>query len=189
MSLKSQSVLDKANGHWRHLLMTIGGADSDLLSGRHCPCPACGGTDRFRFLDQNGTGSFYCSYCGGKNQQGGGGTGIDLLMRVRGWTFRQAVQQVERYYGGLPFQPATRRPVPLPKQTAARHSELQPFLLLEIAGQLAAGECFSPAEARVRLYSKRWAVYAARNYDSARSAILELETERGILEEPARLGQ
>lgn len=181
---RSWEVLAKASGQWPHLLRTVGGLQEHYLSSRHSPCPCCGGTDRYRWMNDEGPGGWYCSHCGGKRQQGGGGSGIDLLMRLRNWTFREAIQQIERHYDCLPFQPAKRKKIPLPKETAVnhKHSELERFLLLELAGQLTNGEFFSPAGARVRSYSKRWAVYAAANYDAARSAILQFETERGILE-------
>lgn len=183
---RSWDILNKASGHWPHLLMRVGGLQEHYLSSRHSPCPCCGGTDRYRWMNDEGPGGWYCSHCGGKHQQGGGGSGIDLLMRIRGWTFRQAIQQIERYYNDLPFQPAEKKKTPLPKPITVnhKHSELERFLLLEIAGQLSDGESFSPADAKVRLYSKRWAVYAAANYDAACSVILQLEVERGIVEQP-----
>ena len=184
---KSWDILGRASGHWPHLLMTLGGLQDHQLSNVHQPCPSCGGTDRYRWMNDEGPGGWYCTHCGGKNHQGGGGSGIDLLMRVRGWTFRQATQEIERYYTGLPFQPAAKKATPLPKPVTVnhKHSELERFLLLELAGQLSDGESFSPAAAKVRVYSKRWAVYAAANYDMACSVILQLETERGIVESPS----
>lgn len=41
---------------------------------RHGPCPACGGSDRFRF-DDGGRGSFICNQCGA-------GDGLDLIRKV-----------------------------------------------------------------------------------------------------------
>jgi len=182
----SWDILSKASGQWPHLLRSIGGLRDHQLSGVHQPCPCCGGTDRYRWMKDEGPGGWICTHCGGKNQQGGGGSGIDLLMRVRGWTFGQAIRQIEYYYNGLPFQPAARRSTPLPRSATAnyKHSELERFLLLELAGQITDDEQFSPAEARQRVYSKRWAVYASANYDSACAIILQFETERGIVEPP-----
>lgn len=106
-------------------------------------------------------------------------------MRLRGWTFKEAIYQLERYYNDMPFQPAPQRKILLPKQTKTnhKHSELERFILLEIANQLSDDEYFLPSEARIRSYSKRWAVYTANNYDSAHSAILEFETKYGIVDE------
>ena len=185
----SWDILGKASGHWPHLLVSIGGLKDYQLSGTHQPCPCCGGEDRYRWMKDDGPGGWYCTHCGGKNQQGGGGSGIDLLMRLRGWNFREAIQRIESYYYGLPFQPAVKQATPLPKPSTAnyKHSELERFLLLELACQLSDDESFSPAQARERTYSKRWAVYASSNYDLACSIILQFETERGIVEPPQEL--
>jgi putative DNA primase/helicase len=183
----SWDILSKASGNWPHLLVAIGGLHESQLSGSHQPCPSCrDGTDRYRWMADDGPGGWICTHCGGKNQQGGGGSGIDLLMRVRGWTFGEAVKRVELHYNGLPFQPAIKPATPLPMLPSAvrKHSELERFALLELAGQLVDGEGFSPTEAKQRTYSKRWAVYASANYDLACSVILQFETEYGIVEPP-----
>lgn len=106
-------------------------------------------------------------------------------MRLRSWSFRQAIEQVKFYYDGLPFQPTVRQVAPLPEPSTAdfKHSELERFLLLELAGQLTGNEFFSPAGAKQRIYSKRWAAYASKSYDQARSVVLQFETERGIVGE------
>jgi putative DNA primase/helicase len=54
----------------------------------------CGGKDRFRFDDKDGSGSFYCNGCGP-------GTGIVLVQRVNGWTFKQAADAVDGVLGDL----------------------------------------------------------------------------------------
>ena len=92
-------VLTAASGRWREILEALAGLRAEQLSNRHQPCPACGGRDRFRFDDRDGSGSWFCNQCGGKDHLGGGGTGIDLLMRVRRWSFRQACEEVERHLG------------------------------------------------------------------------------------------
>ena len=186
---RSSGILERAAGHWPHLLMTFGGLNEGHLSGAHQPCPCCGGNDRYRWMTDEGPGGWYCSHCGGKHHQGGGGSGIDLLMRLRNWSFREAIQQIEEYYNGLPFQPATRPPIPTPKQSATRNSELQRFLLLELAGHLAIDELFSPAEAKLRSYSKRWSVFALSNYNAAISVILEFETTQGIVDISSEIGE
>ncbi|MEO5331339.1 MAG: phage/plasmid primase, P4 family [Magnetococcus sp. YQC-5] len=56
-------IKDRAQGQWPGMLTRFG-APASCLTGKHGPCPFCGGTDRFRFDDQNGSGSFICSQCG-----------------------------------------------------------------------------------------------------------------------------
>jgi phage/plasmid primase-like uncharacterized protein len=48
--------------------MQLAGLTPDQLTDTHQPCPLCGGEDRYRFDDLNGTGSWYCNQCGGKDQ-------------------------------------------------------------------------------------------------------------------------
>ena len=45
------SVRDVAAGKWHGLLLGFGLSERQL-SGKHCPCPICGGNDRFRFDDK-----------------------------------------------------------------------------------------------------------------------------------------
>jgi putative DNA primase/helicase len=94
------NVLDLAKDRWVEILSTVGGIPVHYLDNKHKPCPSCrDGRDRFRFDDLNGTGSWYCSHCGGRDGSGGGGNGMDLLMRCRGWDFKQAAQTVSDYLG------------------------------------------------------------------------------------------
>lgn len=83
-----------AVGRWPGLLVHFG-IDRALLSGRHSPCPACEGRDRFRFDDREGRGTFICSHCGA-------GDGFKLLNLVKGWSFKQAAAEVESIVGTIP---------------------------------------------------------------------------------------
>lgn len=71
---------------WPATLARLGIPEA-ALTGRHTACPACGGSDRFRFDNYQGKGGFYCNQCGA-------GDGFDLLRRVHGWTFPEAKRQV-----------------------------------------------------------------------------------------------
>ena len=46
-----------ARGHWREILVQLG-VEVPAMSHKHGACPGCGGTDRFRFDDKGGRGSF-----------------------------------------------------------------------------------------------------------------------------------
>ena len=105
--------LTAAQGRWREILRDLAGLSAEQLSNRHQPCPACGGRDRYRFDDKGGNGSWFCNQCGGKDHLGGGGTGIDLLMRVRRWSFRQACEELERYLGLPAAANGRHRPQPV----------------------------------------------------------------------------
>jgi len=54
--------------------------------------PGCGGKDRFRFDDRNGTGSFICSQCGA-------GDGIEFVKRYLGLEFKDAAREIEKHIG------------------------------------------------------------------------------------------
>lgn len=99
------SILEHANGHWPSILSALAGLSSEQLTDKHQPCPLCGGKDRYRFDDQDGSGSWYCNQCGGPSQSGGAGNGIELLMRRTGWTFAEAAKRVEQHLGITPQRP------------------------------------------------------------------------------------
>jgi len=93
------TILDAAAGRWPELLQTLGRLSPDQLTDQHQPCPACGGTDRYRWDNDDGPGGWFCNQCGGKDGQGGAGSGLDLLMRVRDWDLKQALRQLEQHLG------------------------------------------------------------------------------------------
>jgi putative DNA primase/helicase len=103
------TILDAAAGRWPELLQTLGGLSADQLTDTHQPCPSCGGTDRYRWDNDDGPGGGYCNQCGGKDSQGGAMSGLDLLMRVRGWELKQALRQLEQHLG-VPSDPPPAAP-------------------------------------------------------------------------------
>lgn len=89
-----------AQGRWRSIL-TVLGMDERALSGKHGPCPMCGGRDRFRFDDREGRGTYFCSGCGA-------GDGVQLAMGITGLSFRDVAAAVERIAGTV--QPTATKP-------------------------------------------------------------------------------
>lgn len=81
-------TLDLAVGRWSGIFLHFGLADT-YLGKKHCPCPLCGGVDRYRYVDWEGTGSYFCSQCGK-------GYGIDLLMKFKGWDFKTATHEIDK---------------------------------------------------------------------------------------------
>lgn len=55
----------------------------------------CGGKDRFRFDDKDGSGSFICNQCGA-------GYGIDLAQRVTKGNFRTVCREIDAIIGDCP---------------------------------------------------------------------------------------
>jgi putative DNA primase/helicase len=98
-------IKDLTRGRWPDLLAQLGGLTAEQLTDTHQPCPCCGGTDRYRFDDKDGTGSWYCNQCGGKDGAGGGGTGMDLLMRVTNWSYAEACRRIEQHLAVIPEPP------------------------------------------------------------------------------------
>ena len=90
----NESTVDRARGRWREILPALG-VESKYLTGKHMACPACGGTDRFRFDDRSKDGDYFCSQCGA-------GKGISLLMKVNGWDFATAAKRVDEIIGKAP---------------------------------------------------------------------------------------
>jgi phage/plasmid primase-like uncharacterized protein len=83
-------IKHRADGSWQQILGSLAGIDSSMLRNKHGPCPNCGGKDRFRFDDKQGTGSHFCSQCGA-------GDGMSLLVKCSGMSFPEAVEAVGRY--------------------------------------------------------------------------------------------
>ena len=57
------NTIERATGRWREILPQLG-IETRFLVNRHGPCPLCGGKDRFRCDDRDGSGSYYCNQCG-----------------------------------------------------------------------------------------------------------------------------
>ena len=110
-------VLAAAAGQWPRLLIELAALAPEQLENRHQPCPACGGTDRYRWDRDDGPGGWFCNQCGGREQRGGGGSGMDLLLRLTGWDFATAARRIEAHLT-LPSQPVPHRPAP----ASPRHS-------------------------------------------------------------------
>lgn len=95
--IQAADVKAAARGRWPEVLATLGGLPRESLSGKHGPCPKCGGTDRFRFIDQE-SGACYCNQCFCT----GNGDGISALQWARGWDFKTALHNLADYLGMKP---------------------------------------------------------------------------------------
>jgi putative DNA primase/helicase len=87
---------ERARGRWREILPALGIGD-DFLTGRNCPCPICGGTDRFRFIDRrgkDGDGMWVCNQCQPKPKPA-----IDLVIAFTGKPFAEAARLVDMLLG------------------------------------------------------------------------------------------
>lgn len=96
-------TLDAARGKWRGILLSLG-IDDKYLRNKHGPCPLCDGTDRYRWDNKDGCGSYLCSQCGA-------GTGMQLLQRIKGWDFATAANEVDRVIGNVSADPPSKPPL------------------------------------------------------------------------------
>ena len=94
------NTVERARGRWREVLPALG-IGRQFLVNKHGPCPLCGGRDRYRFDDRDGTGSYFCSQCGA-------GVGLILIRKKNGWNHAEACQEVDKIIG-------TDRPRPAPQ--------------------------------------------------------------------------
>lgn len=99
------TIAELTNGRWPDLLAHFCGLTASQLTDKHQPCPLCGGEDRYRFDDLDGIGSWYCNQCGGKDHAGGGGSGMDMLMRHQKWPYPEACKRIEQHLGIRPEPP------------------------------------------------------------------------------------
>lgn len=83
-------VAAAATGHWPDLLTTVG-IDTPHR-GKHGPCPACGGKDRFRLDNKGGRGTWICNQCGA-------GDGLTLVSLVTGKPIKAAAELIAPLVG------------------------------------------------------------------------------------------
>ncbi|WP_270664523.1 MULTISPECIES: DUF927 domain-containing protein [unclassified Aeromonas] len=111
-------VAAAACGHWPELLAAVG---IDTPSrGKHGPCPACGGKDRFRLDDKGGRGTWICSQCGN-------GDGLDLVCRVLSTTPKAAAELLAPLVGvsAAGVEPAERERIHQQQQARAEQERKQ----------------------------------------------------------------
>ncbi len=91
--IEVDAVKAAARGRWRDVLTTFGFNGEDL-DGRHHPCPKCGGTDRFRLLDED-AGAVLCNQCFHERN----GDGLAAIQWRNDWTFPDTLKAVASHVG------------------------------------------------------------------------------------------
>ncbi|EGY4514955.1 DNA primase, partial [Salmonella enterica] len=107
MKMNVTDTVKQACGHWPRILPALG---VTVIKNRHQACPVCGGSDRFRFDDKEGRGTWFCNQCGA-------GDGLKLVEKVFGVSASEAAGKVNAVTGNLP-------PVS-PEVTAAADAETE----------------------------------------------------------------
>ncbi|EBQ4418507.1 toprim domain-containing protein [Salmonella enterica] len=92
MKMNVTETVKQACGHWPNILPALG---VKVIKNRHQSCPVCGGSDRFRFDDKEGRGTWFCNQCGA-------GDGLKLVEKVFGVTPSEAAGKVNAVTGNLP---------------------------------------------------------------------------------------
>jgi putative DNA primase/helicase len=97
MNNRREKTIESARGRWEGILTALGVEPGLLNKRKHQPCPLCNaGIDRYRWTDWRADGGYICNVCGG-------GTGMQLLMQLKGWDFRRAANEVDSVIGrGIP---------------------------------------------------------------------------------------
>jgi putative DNA primase/helicase len=111
------TTVDRAQGRWREILLQLG-IETRFLQNKHGPCPICGGKDRFRFDDREGSGSYYCNQCGA-------GVGLILVRKLKGWDYATACREVDKIIGDVSVAPPSRS---APKSATAKGGAIQRLL-------------------------------------------------------------
>ena len=92
--IDARQLIDvECRGRWFDLLQSLGGLNRIQLSGKHGPCPSCGGKDRFRW-DQ-AKERWICNQCTGGSYR----DGVFLLQTLRGWGFKEVIGEIEQAVG------------------------------------------------------------------------------------------
>lgn len=92
MNMNVTETVNQACGHWPRILPALG---VKVMKNRHQACPVCGGSDRFRFDDKEGRGTWFCNQCGA-------GDGLKLVEKVFGVKPAEAARKVNAVTGSLP---------------------------------------------------------------------------------------
>jgi len=96
-------IRQAAAGRWPEILSRLGGVAIDVLDGRPHPCPKCGGSDRFRLIDQ-AAGACLCNQCFREKN----GDGFAVLQWLSSIGFKLAMERVAGYLGIEPSRDGKR---------------------------------------------------------------------------------
>ncbi|ECI8003713.1 DNA primase, partial [Salmonella enterica subsp. enterica] len=138
MKMNITETVKQSCGHWPNILPALG---VKVIKNRHQPCPVCGGSDRFRFDDKEGRGTWFCNQCGA-------GDGLKLVEKVFGVSASEAAGKVNAVTGNL-------SPV-APEVIAAAEAETEADRKAAVALAVRLMEKTRPASGNAYLTRKRF---------------------------------
>ncbi|AKG12269.1 DUF5906 domain-containing protein [Moraxella bovoculi] len=103
--LNFEHIQSQAMGYYVSRIFPAVGIKLHSNHKKHQPCPLCGGSDRFRCDDKNGTGSWICNQCGA-------GTGYTLVRDYTGndaYETHALIADILGIDGGKPISDADRK--------------------------------------------------------------------------------
>lgn len=109
------NVIEMAKDRWPEILRRHG-LPEEFLKNKHGKCPLCGGKDRYRFDDREGSGSYFCSGCGS-------GYGFKLLMKFTNMDKEAALKSLQAMVGTIEKSDEK------PKASNRRVLEMQNYLI------------------------------------------------------------
>ncbi|ELJ7124958.1 toprim domain-containing protein [Salmonella enterica] len=119
-------IKNRARGLWGDIIFPKLGIDIPG-KGKHGPCPVCGGTDRFHYIDDHDDGNWHCRHCDMEY-----GDGLDLVSLALKTTSTEAAKRVGEIIGA-----DTRSPDKPARQEASDSQKPAP----DIAAKVAAMSC------------------------------------------------
>ncbi|ECI0978816.1 helicase, partial [Salmonella enterica subsp. enterica serovar Newport] len=132
-------IKNRARGLWGDIILPQLGVDIPG-KGKLGPCPVCGGTDRFHYIDDHDDGNWHCRHCDKEY-----GDGLDLVSRALKITNIEAAKRVGEIIGAdtrSPDKPARKeasdgqKPAPdIAAKVAKMSRETTPKESLYLAGK------------------------------------------------------
>lgn len=160
-----ETIKAEVIGRWPGIYQALGVKVRD--DGRHGPCPACGGKDRFRFDNKAGDGTYYCSGCGS-------GDGWSLLQKVLGCDFKEACNQVAQFVGQITPVSFTTEPSVSPELLRKTFKESVPAERNNLVGQYLNSRGITVCPESLRYHLKCWDGETKKNYP-AMLAVVSLQ--------------
>ena len=141
-----ESVKAESIGRWYGIFNSLG---LEVGEGKHCPCPVCGGKDRFRFTDQEGRGTYFCNHCGA-------GDGFKLIQNFFAVDFVESCRMVEKVVGSCVVKNSANEPAITKEKLREIFNGSKPASAKNVAGKYLQNRGLSVIPALLRGTNKCW---------------------------------